>query len=132
MPIITIPKVLRDKLGEEGADALVTLINAAGSQTKADVLTFVEEKFERRLTEEMGKLHERLTTVEERFERRLTEEVGKLHERLTTELSKVNVEFAKVRHEMAELKADVIRWMFIFWVGQLGAILGILFAFFRK
>lgn len=86
------------------------LINAADSQTKADVLTFVEEK----------------------FERRLSEEAGKLNERLAIELGKVNVEFAKVRQEMAELKADLIRWMFILWVGQIGAILGVLFAFFRK
>jgi hypothetical protein len=32
---------------------------------------------------------------------------------------------------MAELKADLLRLMFIFWVGQLGAVPGILFAFFR-
>lgn len=143
MPILIVPKVLREKLGEEGADALVELINLANSQTKADVLTFVEEKFERRLSEELGKLNERLTTVEEKFDRRLSEELGKVNERITAEISKlnerltieigkVNVEFAKVRQEMAELKAGLIRWMFIFWVGQLGAILGILFAFFRK
>jgi len=113
--------VLREKLGEEGTDALVELINLANGQTKADVLTFVEEKFERRLSEELGKLNERLTT-----------EIGKVSERLTTEIGKVNMEFAKVRQEMAEMKADLIRWMFIFGVGQLGAILGILFAFFRR
>ena len=86
------------------------LINVANGQTKADVLTFVEGKFERRLSEELGKVHDHLTT----------------------ELGKVAVEFAKVRQEMAEIKAGLIRWMFIFWVGQLGAILGILFVFFRK
>jgi hypothetical protein len=110
VPILTVPKVLREKLGEEGADALVELINVANGQTKADVLTFVEEK----------------------FERRFSEEVGKFNERLTTEIAKINVEFSRVRQEMAEMKADLIRWMFIFWVGQLGAILGILFAFFRR
>ena len=120
MPIVMVPKVLREKLGEDGADALVGLINEANGQAKGDVLTFVEEKFERRLSEELGKVSERITT-----------ESSKLNERLTTEIGKVNVEFAKVRQEMAELKADLIRWMFIFWVGQLGAILGILFAFFR-
>ena len=73
-----------------------------------------------------------LSFVEEKFERRLSEELGKVNDRLTTELGKINVEFAKVRQEMAEMKADLIRWMFIFWVGQLGAILGILFTFFRK
>ena len=99
LPLITVPKVLRDKLGEDGADALVALINQADTQLKVETLTFVEEKFERRLHEEIGK---------------------------------VMVEFAKVRQEMAGLKADLIRWMFLFWIGQLGAMLGILFAFFRK
>ncbi|MGH7546040.1 MAG: hypothetical protein ACREKI_07650 [Gemmatimonadota bacterium] len=46
-----------------------------------------------------------IVLVEERFERRLAEAVGGLETRLT-------------------------RWMFIFWVGQIGALLGILFAFF--
>ena len=92
MPIVTVPKVLREKLGEDGADALVDLINVANDHTKADVLTFVEEKFERRLSEEVAKLDVKIS----------------------------------------EVKADLIRWMFIFWVGQLGAILGVLFTFFRK
>lgn len=132
MPLVTVPKVLRDKLSEEGAEALVALINEANGQTRADVLTFVEEKFERRLSEETGALASQITGLEQKFERRLSEEVGKLNERLTTELSKVSVEFARIRQDMAELKADLIRWMFIFWVGQIGAILGILFAFFRS
>jgi len=63
--------------------------------------------------------------VVERFERRLAEAVAKLHERITQET-------AKLRQEIAELKADLIRWMFIFWVGQLGAMLGMLLIFFRK
>jgi hypothetical protein len=88
----------------------VELITQANGHTKADVLGFVEEK----------------------FERRLTEEVAKFNDRLTTEIAKINAEFSRVRQEMAEMKADLIRWMFIFWVGQLGAILGILFAFFRR
>lgn len=55
-----------------------------------------------------------LTVVEEKFERRLIEEVSKLDVKIS------------------ETKADLIRWMFIFWVGQIGALLGILFVFFRK
>jgi hypothetical protein len=49
-----------------------------------------------------------------RFEHRLTEEVD------------------KVSHEITKFKADLIRWMFIFWVGQIGVITGILFAFFKR
>lgn len=55
-----------------------------------------------------------ISLVEERFERRLAEEIG------------------KVRQEISEAKADLIRWMFVFWVGQIGVITGILFAFFKR
>jgi len=48
-----------------------------------------------------------------RFERRLAEEIG------------------TVRAEMRKVESRITRWMFIFWIGQIGAIVGILFAFFR-
>ena len=85
MPVITIPKVLREKLTEEGADALVEIINKADERQKEDTLSFVEEKFERRLAEEIGKV-----------------------------------------------RAEIIKWMFIFIFGQFWAIVGVLFAFFKK
>ncbi len=34
--------------------------------------------------------------------------------------------------DLANVKADIIKWMFIFWVGQIGAIIAILQIFFRK
>lgn len=33
--------------------------------------------------------------------------------------------------KISELKSELIKWMFIFWVGQIGVITGILFAFFK-
>jgi hypothetical protein len=62
---------------------------------------------------------------EEKFERRLTEEASKLR-----------AEIGHLRGEMIEriesVRSELIKWMFVFWVGQIGAIVGILFAFFRK
>ena len=83
---------MREKLGEEGTDALVALINEAGENNKKSVIEVVEERFERRLAEEMGKM----------------------------------------RAEMADLRANLVQWMFLFWIGQIGVLTGILFAFFRK
>jgi chlorite dismutase len=37
-----------------------------------------------------------------------------------------------VRMEIAEAKADIIKWMFIFWVGQLAAMFGLLYFFIKK
>jgi len=55
-----------------------------------------------------------MSIVEEKFERKLSEEIGKLDVKIS------------------ETKADLIKWMFIFWIGQVGVILGILFAFFKS
>lgn len=41
-------------------------------------------------------------------------------------------DIANVRKEISEAKADTIKWMFIFWIGQIAAILGVIFVFFKK
>lgn len=50
---------------------------------------------------------------------------SRVRQELATEVGRVNA-------SISEAKAELIRWMFIFWIGQIGALLGILFAFFRK
>ncbi|MBV6645196.1 MAG: hypothetical protein KI790_07090 [Cyclobacteriaceae bacterium] len=46
--------------------------------------------------------------------------------------SKVDSDFSKAKdslatkEDLANVKADIIKWMFIFWVGMLGSLLGIL------
>ena len=92
MKILTVPRSLREKLGDDGADSLIELLNKSNQQLKEDVLVFVEEKFERRLAEEIS----------------------------------------KVNQKVADSNSNMIKWMFIFWVGQIGAIIGILFVFFKS
>ena len=48
-----------------------------------------------------------IVTVEEKFERRLSEEISKT-------------------------RTDIIKWMFIFWVGQIGVLVAILSLFFKR
>lgn len=92
MAVIAVPRPLREKLGEDGTDALIVLLNEAGDSNKRSVIEVVEERFERRPSEEVGKL----------------------------------------RTDIADLRANLIQWMFLFWIGQIGVLTGILFAFFRK
>jgi len=92
VPLITVPKALRDRLDEDGADALVALTNAASDPNKADVLACVEEKFERRLSEEV----------------------------------------AKLRVDLSAVRARLLRWMSVFWVGRLAAVLGVVLALLQR
>lgn len=36
------------------------------------------------------------------------------------------------KEDLANLKADIIKWMFLFWVGQLASLIAILQMFFKK
>lgn len=84
--LINIPQALREKLGETASKGLIQL------------LQMLLENFHTQSTE----------TFENRFEKRLMEETGKL------------------KIEMHALRADIIRWMFVFWIGQLASIIAVL------
>ena len=55
---------------------------------------------------------------------------------LKIEIEKVKtgmaVEIEKVRTEMEKTRSDIIKWMFLFWIGQVASLFAILQIFFRK
>ncbi|MEO0271266.1 MAG: hypothetical protein ABIN23_05200 [candidate division WOR-3 bacterium] len=125
MKIITVPKVLREKLGEDGVDALIELLNASNEKLKIDLIELQAEKYERRLTEEINKL--RAEDIA-RLDKRITEETARLDKRITEEISKLRVEF---NEKISKTYANIIKWMFIFWVGQIGVMTIIFFTFLK-
>lgn len=48
------------------------------------------------------------------------------------EIAGVKKEISDLRKDNAESKADIIKWMFIFWIGQLGAMLAIILLFVKR
>ena len=66
-----------------------------------------------------------LETACERFERRLSEEVAGVHR----EINSARLEVADFRvdttQQMARMHTSLLRWMFVFWIGQLMAFTGI-------
>ncbi len=100
-------------------------------KTKGDVIDLSAEKFERRLTEEASKTNKRITTEVEKINERITIEVAKINERIMVEVAKLEGKLTELDKKISEAQANLIKWMFIFWIGQIGAILGILFAFFK-
>ena len=153
MTVITIPKPLHDKLGENASFSLVEVLEKIEENSTAKTLERVEDRFERRLTEEIsglriemhegfGKLRAEMHEEFGKLRVEMHEEIGKLRaemhdiknhfeQRLTEEISGLRVEmheeFGKLRAEMHGMRADIIRWMFIFWMGQMLSITAILF-----
>jgi hypothetical protein len=59
-----------------------------------------------------------LETAADRFERRLTEESAALR----LDMANMRAEF---KSDMGRLHGSLIKWMFVFWIGQLGITLTI-------
>jgi len=56
MAIISVPKPLRDKLGEEATESLIELLRENDEDQKNHLFDIVEERFERRLLESEARL----------------------------------------------------------------------------
>jgi len=119
MAILTVPKVLREKLGDEGVEALIALLNEAAHHERDNLLGILAERFERRVTEEGKRLEVQMAELEKRLDHRIAEEVSRLEKQI-----------AEVKVALGERYASLVRWMFIFWAGQIGVIVA-LFALLR-
>ena len=145
--------ILREKLGEDGVNALIEVLEEERGRTREDLFQVLEERFARRLAEEMGKLRSemyklfarhsaevdgkieglRSEMIEkiESLRSEMHDEIGKLRAEVHQEIAKVWNEIGKLRAEMHSMKADIIKWMFVFWVSQTLMIIGVIFALMR-
>ena len=66
-----------------------------------------------------------MAAMESRFEQNLTHQISGLREEMIrSDLENKN----ELREEIRKNGVANIKWMFIFWIGQMGVLLGILFA----
>ena len=92
---------LRDRLGRDGMLGLRDLLDVEENRWSEHVLNAAADRFERRLTEEISALRV---------------ELGReLHEGL-----------AGVRQELSTSRVELLKWSFLFWLGQVGAVAGLL------
>jgi hypothetical protein len=74
---------------------------------------------------------ENLTTfIEEKIKVEMESKTSILETRMSLFATKEDI--GKVRQEIAETKAELIRWMFIFWVGQVVTTFGFILLFLKK
>lgn len=89
MDFQNVPEALREQLGPEATLGLLSVIESAGREWKDETMTAAAERFERRLVEESAKLRVDMAGIEGRL------------------LAKIS-----------EVKSDVLKWSFVFWMGQ--------------
>jgi DNA anti-recombination protein RmuC len=144
MPVTArLSKKLYDTFGEELAQEMVDWFNQVDATYRADLrelneLNFArfDAKLEQRLAElraelrtEISKLRTELHLEIGQLRAELHTEIGQLRTELHTEIGQLRGEFrteiGKHRTDLAAAKADVIRWMFLFWLGTVGTFIAV-------
>ena len=130
MPIISIPKQLREKLGDEASESLVEMLNHYSLDNRESIIESATQRYETRLTHEVSQLKANFSDLREEMiisRTEIKEDLTRTEQSIRDDLGG---RISTLREEMYRNNANNIKWMFVFWIGQIGAILGILFAFF--
>jgi hypothetical protein len=142
--VLELYEKLKPKLGEEEARALLEFVEASVERraaTKEDLqrteLALREEihRLDQALREELRNLDQALREELHRLDRALGEELRNLDQALREELRSIDQDLRGEIHRLDQkieaTKADLIKWMFGFWVGNVAVTTGIMFALLR-
>ena len=132
-----VPAALRERLGPEATTGLVDLLHSARLDWRDDVIAACGERFERRLAAEMSGLRLEITQGDAALRQEMTELGASLRQetaQLGASLRQESAESAAtLRQEIAGLRTDMwagrvelLKWCFVFWVGQVVAVAGVL------
>lgn len=70
-------------------------------------------------------------TLVEYVEAKVDTKLEQKKDELTTKLDLANTK-AELELKIEQVKSDIIKWMFLFWIGQLASLIAILQIFFKK
>jgi hypothetical protein len=105
-----------------------------------DLLATATDRFERRLSEEIGAVRVTMIEQDSATRREITREIADLRVEMAEQDSVTRLEIAKLRLDMSEQFAEsrvhtearhreLLKWALVFWVGQAAAVAGIVSAF---
>jgi hypothetical protein len=139
-----------ERLGDEVTNELVDWLNQVDTSYRLELRELNESSFgrfdanverrfaefdanvERRFAEADAKVERRFVEFEHRFvefELRTARELGgfkiEVGRRITMLEAKVDSGFDKIQSEMTAFKAELIKWMFLFWLGTVATTLAI-------
>jgi len=107
-------QIIKQKLGEKEAEALVAFVETTAKHENENSMKTVVSK------EELAV-----------FEKDILSEIKVLRDDINKLKMELKLDIKDVRVEMKDQKAELIKWMFIFWVGAISIITGIMITLFH-
>jgi hypothetical protein len=156
-----VPAALRNRLEDDATLGLIELLDGERQDWSEQVLSVAADRFDRRLTEELSaarvefrtvlhagltavraelhegltavraELHDGLTAVRGELHAGVTAVRGELHGGLTAVRGELHDGVNSLRQEIATTRVEMLKWSFLFWIGQVAAMAGLLAVMFR-
>ena len=109
MGAVNVPLALSNRLGEPATAALIQMFEDERHARTEIVVQQCTDRFERRLVEETSKVRT---------------EFGQLRTEFGDLRTDVRVEISTLRTEIASNRFELLKWAFLFWVGQFISVVG--------
>ncbi len=121
MAVISVPRELRERLGDPASDSLVDMLRQVGAEQRDDVITMVEERFALRLAETRddlrSEMHAGFLNLQEQIGG-VRAEIGSVRAELQEQIGGVRAELHKeighVQEKIGEIHQKIAgqtRWL---------------------
>jgi len=110
-----------EKLGDDVANELVEWFNSVDLAYRSDLRELNERNFSRF----DAKLEQRIAELRAEFRTTLVLEHEGLRKEINEGLTDVRKELAGLRLDMSAMRADIIKWTFVFFVTAVLAVIGL-------
>ena len=122
MPVtVKLSERFYQKFGHDLVDEMVNWFNQMDAAYRGDLRELNDVNFARF----DAKLEQRLAQFESKVEQKLAQFESKLEQRVTESTAALRTE---IRTGLADQRADLIKWMFAFWVGNVATTAGVVYA----
>jgi hypothetical protein len=118
MDLGQVPAALHARLGDDATTGLLQLLDRSHREAKQQLISACTGRFERRLVEEVSGLRVQIAQLGAE----LRQQMAAMRADLRQEIATMS---ADLRQEMAAGRVDLFKRCFLFWIGQVLAISGI-------
>ena len=133
MTFISVPRPLRDKLGDEASDSLIELFQKQESDQKAHLFEVLEDRFSRRLEvaifgvrDDMGKLESGIHQDMAKMESGIRQDMAKMESGIREDMNRgfleVGKQFTEVHKEISGIHKAIsgqTKWLLIMMLAGL-------------
>jgi len=129
MQLNQVPRALQVRLGDEATVGLLELLDRSHREARQELMTACTERFERRLVEEVAGLRVQIAQLGADLRQEMATMGADLRQEMATMGADLRQEMATMgadlHQEMAAGRVDLFKWCFLFWIGQVVAVGGI-------